>query len=223
MFSFLFLEATLSDRTSLPHLLSIDKELLGITRRNIFSDNLFSSDNYLEQSTPLRLQLDVEKERFDKATVEYLLAKTAMDTASTKKATTVAPKLPLGPDVVTPSTAAAILTIKVQLSPPPVSQPAPPETSPSQGKKRPRAEKEAPEDGSGSRKKTKEKAAPVVEARKGDGKKKKGVKKATGKTPLTRLAKKGKGVVRTDEQLREEAEACVASRTPSAIHHFTPH
>ena len=110
----------LPDRTSLPHLLSIDKELLGTTRHNIFSVNPYSSDNCLEQSTPLRSLINTKKKWFDKTTAEYLLAKIAIDAASVKKAATMALKLSLGSGVVTPSTAAAIPIIKVQLSPPPV-------------------------------------------------------------------------------------------------------
>ena len=120
MLFILVLKATLSDCTSLSHLLSINKELLSTTRRNIFFINPYSSDNYLEQLTPLHLLINIKKEQFDKVTVKYLLVKMVINVASIKKAVTVASKLLLGPGVVTSLTAAAILTIKIQLSSPSV-------------------------------------------------------------------------------------------------------
>ena len=150
-----------------------------------------------------------------------MLVKIAIDAASAKKAAIIAFKLLLRSGVVTPLIAAAIPTIKVQLSPPFILQPISREISPSYNKKCPHTEKEAFKANSGSCKKTKEKPAPVIEAKKDNRKKKKGIKKAVNKTPLTHLAKKDKGVIRTDKQFQKEAITCMASYTLSAIYHFT--
>ena len=183
--------------------------------RNIFPAYLYSSEICLEYSTPLYSQIDADKKRFNKVIAEYLLAKTAIDASSVKKTVTVALKLLLGSDVIMSSTAAAIPIIKVQLSPPHAPQPTSSKTSPSYDKKHPCAKKEASETDFSSHKKTKEKPTLMVKAKKDNRKKKKVIKKAIDKTISVRSAKKGKDVVWTDEQLQEEAEACVASCTLS--------